>query len=89
MPEQQQDKQQDVFEITTTAQVERVYVVQGSNEDQAHTRLRAHLKDADSLREGLVVEQADKQIDATPQKVKKDGVKKITKPRAVAEAAAS
>jgi hypothetical protein len=62
-------------EITTTAQVERTYLVQGATPEQAHDRLRAHLKDAAALREGLVVELRDKQIDATPQRVKASAVR--------------
>lgn len=80
-----EQEQQDSFEIVTTAQVERTYIVVASDEDQAHKRLRTFLKDPDMLREGLVIEQPDKQADKTTQKVK--AVKKIAKPRAVKDAA--
>lgn len=66
MPDQKAEKE---FEITTTAQVERTYVVKGGDDDQAHTRLRSYLKDADALREGVVVEQEDKRKDTTPQRI--------------------
>lgn len=58
------------YELVTTAQVERTYVVQASNLDQAQARLRTHLKDPEMLRDGVVVEQASKQRDATPQRLK-------------------
>lgn len=56
------------FEVVTTAQVERTYVVEAKDEEQAHARLHAHLKDPDALREGVVVEK--KQVDATSQRIK-------------------
>lgn len=58
------------FEITTTAQVERTYTVQAKDREQAETRLRTHLKDPEMLRDHVVVEQASKQRDATPQRIK-------------------
>jgi hypothetical protein len=58
------------FEIVTTAQVERTYTVQAKDEEQARARLRTHLSDADMLRDGVVVEARDKQVDATPQRIK-------------------
>lgn len=58
------------FEIVTTAQVERTYTVQAANQEQAQTRLRTHLKDPEMLRDGVVTEQTDRQIDTTPQRIK-------------------
>jgi hypothetical protein len=58
------------FEIVTTAQVERTYTVQAKDEEQARARLRTHLSDPDMLREGVVEERRDLQIDATPQRIK-------------------
>lgn len=58
------------FEVVTTAQVERTYTVQAKDIEQAHTRLRTHLKDAEMLRDGVVVEQTAKQVDTTPQRIK-------------------
>jgi hypothetical protein len=58
------------FTLTTTAQVERTYTVQAKDEDQARARLRTHLADPDMLRDGVVVEQTAKQVDATPQRIK-------------------
>lgn len=58
------------FDVVTTAQVERTYKVQAKDVEQAQARLRQHLKDPDMLRDGVVVEQHDKQIDATPQRIK-------------------
>lgn len=69
------------FEITTTAQVERTYVVKGDDDEQAHRRLRTWLADPDGVREGLVVELPERQTDTTTQKVKEK--KELTKPRAV------
>lgn len=63
------------FTVITTAQVERTYTVQAKDEEQAHARLHAHLKDPDALREGVVVE--TKQTDATAQRIK---AKADTKP---------
>jgi len=56
------------FEIVTTAQVERTYTVQASDEPQARTRLRTFLSDPAMLRDGVVTE--GKQVDATPQRIK-------------------
>lgn len=58
------------FEIVTTAQVERTYTVEAKDIEQAQARLRTHLKDPEMLREGVIREQAAKQIDATPQRIK-------------------
>lgn len=58
------------FEVVTTAQVERTYVVQAKDVEQAQARLRTHLKDPDMLRDGVVVEQPAKQVDTTPQRIK-------------------
>lgn len=58
------------FTIVTTAQVERTYVIQAKDEEQAKDRLHVHLKDADSLAPGIVAEQGDNQVDATPQRIK-------------------
>lgn len=84
MPEVTKDEEQE-YEITTTAQVERTYKVQAGDEDTAHKRLRRHLEDPESLREGLVALVEDSQIDFTPQRVKV--VKPVSKPRAVDAAA--
>lgn len=56
-------------EIKTTAQVERTYSVEGTDEEQAYKRLRTWLADRDALRPGLVVEKNDEQRDAKPQRV--------------------
>jgi hypothetical protein len=58
------------FEVVTTAQVERTYVVQAKDTEQAQARLRQHLKDPDMLRDGVVVEQSKRQQDVTPQRIK-------------------
>jgi hypothetical protein len=67
------------FEIVTTAQVERTYKVQAKDEEQARARLRTHLSDPYMLRDGVVVEQREKQADATPQRIKA-AVKATVKP---------
>lgn len=74
------------FRVTTTAQVERTYVVKGRDEAQAHKRLRTFLADPEGVREGLVTVMADLQIDATPQKVKTSTIKATPKPRAAKSA---
>lgn len=56
------------FQIVTTAQVERIYVVQAKDEEQARARLRTHLGDPEMLRDGVVAQ--TKQIDTTPQRIK-------------------
>lgn len=66
----EQEQETPPYEVTTAAQVQRTYAVRAGDKDQAHARLRAFLKDPDALREGVVVELRDKQIDVTPQKVK-------------------
>lgn len=81
MPDEQQQEEPRVFEITTTAQVERTYRVLGADDSQAHERLRNFLKDQDSLREGLVTLDESRTTDTTPQRVKEK--KEVTKPRAV------
>lgn len=58
------------FDLVTTAQVERTYVVQAKTEEQAKDRLHIHLKDPDALAPGVVAEQGERQIDATPQRIK-------------------
>lgn len=58
------------FEIVTTAQVERTYMVQAKDVEQAQARLRTHLKDPEMLREGVIREQTAKQVDATTQRIK-------------------
>jgi hypothetical protein len=56
--------------LTTTAQVERTYVVQAPTEEKARDRLRTHFKDPELLREGVVTEKPEKQTDTTPQRIK-------------------
>lgn len=80
MTEQKQDEPR-VFEITTTAQVERTYRVHGADEKQAHDRLRTYLKDPEMVQQHLVSEMSERQSDSTPQRV--NDVKEVTKPRAV------
>jgi hypothetical protein len=69
----------ELFSVVTTAQVERTYKVQAKDEEQARARLRTHLSDPDMLRDGVVVEQREKQADATPQRIKA-AVKATVKP---------
>lgn len=57
-------------ELVTTAQVERTYTVLADTEEQARDRLRTHFKDAGMLREGIVTEQNDKQLDSSAQRIK-------------------
>jgi hypothetical protein len=56
------------FEITTTAQVERVYDVIAADEEQARKRLRTFLSDAEALALGVVV-QHEALVDRTPQRI--------------------
>jgi hypothetical protein len=44
------------FQVTTTAQVERTYLVEADDEDHAKKRLRSFIADADALRPGLIEE---------------------------------
>lgn len=57
------------YEVTTTAQVERTFIVKGENDEQAHDRLRIYLKDSGVLREGLVIEQPERDKDTTNRKI--------------------
>jgi len=56
-----------MYEVTTTAQVERTYVVQAEDEDQAKKRLRAHIADPEALRDGVVVFKGD--VNKTAEKI--------------------
>jgi hypothetical protein len=73
------------FDIPTTAQVRRVYRVTANDEEQAQKRLRAFLKDPDSIREDLVSVDERKQTDTTPQQIV---TKEIVKLKAPGEAVA-
>jgi hypothetical protein len=44
------------FQIVTTGSFRRVYTVQAEDEEHARKRMRQHINDAESLREGLVVQ---------------------------------
>jgi hypothetical protein len=57
------------FEVVTTAQTERRFIVQAKDEEQAKARWKVHNKDSETLREGIVVE-ADEQIDTTPRQIR-------------------
>lgn len=61
------DDQVKKHDVTTTAQVERTYVVEAADEEQAKKRLRAHIADPDSLREGVVVFKDD--VNKTAEKI--------------------
>lgn len=71
------------FEITTTAQVERTYRVKATDGESAHRRLRRYLEDPEMARPDLVEVLDDRTTDATPQKVKMDTIKPVSRPRAV------
>lgn len=58
------------FNLITTAQVERTYVVKAQNEEQARTRLRTHMKDPEMLREGIVTK-LPQDKNTTPEKIKR------------------
>lgn len=73
------------YEITTTAQVERTYKVKGKDGEHAHKRLRRWLEDPEMARPDLIEVLADRQEDTSPQRVKKDSIKQVQKPRAVEE----
>lgn len=82
-----EEKKPDTFEIVTTAQVERIYHVEAKDEEQAKARLKVHLKDPETLREGIVAEQVERQKDTTTQQMK-SAEKVKGAPRAVREAPA-
>lgn len=83
----EQDEQQE-FEVTTTAQVERTYKVRAATKESAHVRVRRFIEDPDLIREGVVQLLDDRTTDATPQKVKTDTIKAIPSgPKAVDETA--
>jgi hypothetical protein len=60
------------FEVTTTAQVERTYVVEAEDEEQAKKRLRTFIADADAVREGVVTKLAH-EVNTTPERIKRAG----------------
>jgi hypothetical protein len=60
------------FEVTTTAQVERTYVVEADDEEQAKKRLRTFIADADAVREGVVTK-LDQEVNTTPERIKRAG----------------
>lgn len=60
------------FEITTTGQVERTYVVEAEDEDQAKKRLRIYIGDSDAVKPGVVTKQA-KEVNSTPERIKDVG----------------
>lgn len=55
------------FEVTTTAQVKRVYEVTASSIEQAHKRVRAHIADPEMLGEGIVTRKGES--DSTPERI--------------------
>lgn len=57
------------FEIKTTAQVERTYIVEASDDAQAKKRLRTFIADADALRAG-VVQPLAAVVNTTPERIK-------------------
>lgn len=83
------DDQEKQFELTTTAQVERVYRVRAKDSEQAHKRLRRWLEDSDALREDLVSEVEAKRTDKTPQRVVTESIHELTAPGAPAPAASA
>jgi hypothetical protein len=60
------------FEVTTTAQVERTYVVEAGDEEQAKKRLRTFIADADAVREGVVTK-LDNEVNTTPERITRTG----------------
>lgn len=58
------------FDMTTTAQVERRYVVEAEDEEQAKKRLRSYLKDKEMVKEGVVVEKPEETTNTTTEQIK-------------------
>jgi hypothetical protein len=78
------EQQDPIFEITTTAQVERTYKVSAPDEAAAHKRLRRFIEDPEMMKPGVVEIVEDLTTDTTPQKVKTDSIKKLPSgPKAV------
>lgn len=69
------------FKVTTTAQVERDYIVRATDEEHARRRLRAFLADPELLAEGIVREQVEDVRNTTPPKI--NSIKRVGKPKAV------
>lgn len=67
------------FEITTTAQVERSYVVEAEDEEQAKKRLRTWIADAEAVRDGVVTKLAH-EVNTTPERIKRAGAWNGQKP---------
>jgi hypothetical protein len=71
------------FECVTTAQVERTYIVEAKDEDQARARLKTHMKDSEQQREGIV-EKLDMDKNTTTERITRikttPGVRDATPP---------
>lgn len=73
--------EEKTFNLTTSAQVERSYVVKATSKEQAHARLKAFMGDPDAVREGIVHPQA-KLVNKTPEKIKVADIAEVPKAKA-------
>lgn len=80
--EQPQQEELPVWEVPTSAQVERIYHVRAGDPDQAHARLRRHLEDPELLRVGIVTAQPTATKNTTPEKVHKERIGRVKDPNA-------
>jgi hypothetical protein len=57
------------FTLKTTAQVQRTFVVEADDQDQAKRRFTNYKHDPEAFAPGIIIEQADEQIDLTLQRI--------------------
>jgi hypothetical protein len=74
------------FRVPTTGQVEKVYIVEASDSEQAHARVRAFINDPEMLGEGVVVRQDEETKYKTGEQVVGSKITPATGPQAVTEA---
>lgn len=74
------------FRIKTTAQVERVYVIEAADEGQAKKRMTAFKHDPDVFAPGIVEEQKEEQKDTSLQQIKEVAALPPEKPVAAPKA---
>lgn len=71
------------FRVPTTGQVEKVYIVEAKDAEQAHARARAHITDPEMLSEGVVMPQDDETKYKTGEQVLASKITEVGGPQAV------
>lgn len=65
------------FRVPTTGQVEKVYVVEAKDAEQAHARVRSFIDDPEMLGSGIVEEQESDTRYKTPEQVQKSEISQL------------